>query len=53
MQCFAREYAKKFNKYRPPKPVDFVGAWILELVQRPGAPMYAHIPPPPSSPFAE
>eukprot|EP00455_Lapot_gusevi_P006767 TRINITY_DN1289_c0_g4_i2.p1 TRINITY_DN1289_c0_g4~~TRINITY_DN1289_c0_g4_i2.p1 ORF type:complete len:364 (+),score=69.66 TRINITY_DN1289_c0_g4_i2:172-1263(+) len=39
MQCYAREYAKKFNKYNPPKKVDFVAAWILELVQRPSKPI--------------
>jgi elongation factor 2 kinase len=39
MQCYAREYAKKFNEYNPPKAVDFVAAWNLELIQRPGRPI--------------
>eukprot|EP00160_Parvularia_atlantis_P000788 Unigene10631_Nuclearia_a/m.32499 Unigene10631_Nuclearia_a/g.32499 ORF Unigene10631_Nuclearia_a/g.32499 Unigene10631_Nuclearia_a/m.32499 type:complete len:395 (+) Unigene10631_Nuclearia_a:209-1393(+) len=34
MQCFAAEWAKKFNQSNPPKKIDFVQAWILELVDR-------------------
>lgn len=39
MQSYAKEYAAKFNNYNPPKQVDFVAAFILELVERPGKPL--------------
>ena len=40
MQSVARLFAQKFNTYDVPKRVDFVDAWLIELVQRPGNPMY-------------
>jgi elongation factor 2 kinase len=39
MQTFAKEYAMKFNTYNPPKKVDFVNAFLLELIDRPGSPL--------------
>jgi hypothetical protein len=39
IQEYAKVYAKKFNSYEPPKNVDFVKAFILELVDRKGKPM--------------
>lgn len=35
MQMYAKEFAKKYNSYRPPKKVDFIKAWLLELTSRP------------------
>lgn len=40
-QNCAREYAKMYNKYNPPKPVQFVEAFVLALVDRPGSPLCA------------
>jgi elongation factor 2 kinase len=40
MQMYAREWAEKFNSYNPPKRVDFIQAWLIELIDRPGRPMY-------------
>lgn len=39
MQAYARSYARLFNKYNPPKKVDFVFAFILELVDRENNPI--------------
>ena len=39
MQIYAKEYAKRYNSYGPPKKVDFVAAYVLELVERPGNPL--------------
>lgn len=41
MQMYTREYARKYNSYKVPKKVDFVKAWILELVERPHRPLCA------------
>ena len=35
MQMFTKKYADMYNQYQPPKLVDFVKAWIIELVDRP------------------
>jgi hypothetical protein len=40
MQMYAKEWAKKFNKFNPPKAVDFVKAGVLELIQRESSPLY-------------
>jgi elongation factor 2 kinase len=39
MQMYAREWADKFNSYNPPKRVEFIQAWLIELVDRPGNPI--------------
>lgn len=39
MQTLAKHYAKLFNEYRPPKRVNFVKAWILQLDEREGKPL--------------
>lgn len=39
MQSVAKYYAKLFNEYNPPKNVDFVKAWILQLDDREGSPI--------------
>ncbi len=36
----SKEFARKFNEYNPPKKVDFVMAWLLELIEREGRPLY-------------
>lgn len=38
-QMIAKHYATLFNKYKPPKTVDFLEAFIVELVDRPAYPM--------------
>lgn len=40
MQMHSKEFARKFNQYNPPKNVDFVMAWLLELIEREGRPLY-------------
>lgn len=39
MQAIAAFYANQFNEYNPPKKVDFVKAWLLQLDDREGAPI--------------
>mmetsp|Transcript_13753 Transcript_13753/g.33614 ORF Transcript_13753/g.33614 Transcript_13753/m.33614 type:complete len:417 (+) Transcript_13753:66-1316(+) len=39
-QC-AREYAKMYNRYNPPKRVKFVEAFVLSLIDRPHSPLCA------------
>mmetsp|Transcript_9902 Transcript_9902/g.13784 ORF Transcript_9902/g.13784 Transcript_9902/m.13784 type:complete len:415 (+) Transcript_9902:103-1347(+) len=39
-QC-AREYAKMYNRYNPPKTVKFVEAFVISLIDRPRAPLCA------------
>jgi elongation factor 2 kinase len=39
MQSVAKYYAKLFNEYNPPKKVDFVKAWLLQLDDREGSPI--------------
>ena len=41
MQEFARRYAEEFNTCDPPKRVSFVRAFVLQLVDRKGAPVCA------------
>lgn len=41
MQHYARAYARKYNSYGPPKPIEFLQAWLVELVDRPGQPLCA------------
>lgn len=40
MQMYSKKWAEKFNSYNPPKKVDFVMAALIELVNRPGKPLY-------------
>jgi elongation factor 2 kinase len=40
MQACARYYATLFNKYNPPKKVDYVMAFILQLCDRDEKPMF-------------
>ena len=40
IQMQSKEFARKFNLYNPPKNVDFVMAWLLELIEREGRPLY-------------
>jgi len=39
MQAVAAHFAMKFNKYDPPKKIEFLPAFIMELVQREGSPV--------------
>lgn len=39
MQAVAAHFANKFNSYNPPKRIEFLTAFILELVQREGSPL--------------
>jgi len=41
MQMVAKFWAAEFNKRKPPKMVDFLTAWVLEFVDRPGRPLAA------------
>lgn len=43
MQCEAKAWSNRYNAQspRPPKPVDFLTAFLLELVDRPGRPVFA------------
>jgi hypothetical protein len=40
IQMYSKEWAKKFNSYNPPKKVEFLKAYVLELVDRQAKPMY-------------
>eukprot|EP01083_Nonionella_stella_P066821 176295_1 len=39
MQSYSKQYAAMFNKYKPPKKVDFVLAFNLELIDRENNPI--------------
>jgi len=39
MQMYAREWAEKFNSHQPPKRIEFIQAWLIELIDRPGKPI--------------
>eukprot|EP01089_Gocevia_fonbrunei_P007153 TRINITY_DN18206_c0_g1_i1.p1 TRINITY_DN18206_c0_g1~~TRINITY_DN18206_c0_g1_i1.p1 ORF type:complete len:508 (+),score=55.93 TRINITY_DN18206_c0_g1_i1:150-1526(+) len=39
MQMLSREYADSFNSYGPPKQVNFIKAWLIELLDRAGEPI--------------
>jgi len=39
MQGVAAHFAKKFNSYDPPKKIEFLPAYIMELKQREGSPV--------------
>jgi elongation factor 2 kinase len=39
LQIIARECAKNYNSHFPPKRINFVGAYLLELVDRPQRPL--------------
>jgi len=39
MQILCKHYAAKYNTYNPPKHIDFIKAWLLELLDRPGRPL--------------
>mmetsp|Transcript_10189 Transcript_10189/g.13981 ORF Transcript_10189/g.13981 Transcript_10189/m.13981 type:complete len:456 (-) Transcript_10189:41-1408(-) len=41
MQMYAKEWADKFNKMRPPKKISFVKAAVLELIERENSPLCA------------
>jgi len=41
MQMYAIEWAKRFNQAHPPKPIEFVKVWILELTDQPNRPLCA------------
>mmetsp|Transcript_29919 Transcript_29919/g.62954 ORF Transcript_29919/g.62954 Transcript_29919/m.62954 type:complete len:711 (+) Transcript_29919:444-2576(+) len=41
LQYEAAHWAEEFNKSDPPKKVDFIRAYALEFVDRPGKPMFA------------
>ncbi len=41
LQYEAMHWAKKFNKTNPPKKIDFIRAYAVEFVDRPGKPMFA------------
>jgi len=34
LQAHCANYAKMYNEYKPPKRVEFIQAWVLELKQR-------------------
>ena len=39
MQMYAREWAAKYNKFNPPKRVQFIKASVLELIERQSTPL--------------
>ena len=39
MQHYARAYAIRYNSYAPPKRIEILQAWLLELSERPGRPL--------------
>ncbi|KAH3766122.1 eukaryotic elongation factor-2 kinase [Pelomyxa schiedti] len=39
IQMYSKQFAELFNKYNPPKKVDFVQAYLLELVERKHSPL--------------
>lgn len=41
MQEEAKLYSQAWNALHPPKPVDFLQSFLLELIDRPGSPHYA------------
>lgn len=41
LQYEAMNWAEKFNKTNPPKKIDFIRAYAVEFVDRPGKPMFA------------
>lgn len=41
LQYEAMHWAEKFNKTQAPKKIDFIRAYALEFVDRPGKPMFA------------
>jgi len=38
-QAIASQLAEKFNGHNPPKPCEFISAWVLMLLERDGAPL--------------
>lgn len=40
-QIYARQYAEKYNSYNPPKKVDFVKAFVVQLLDHPKRPVCA------------
>jgi len=38
-QWFAQKFAEQYNIYNPPKPVQFIQAWVLRLIDRPSKPL--------------
>lgn len=40
MQNYSMEWAKKFNESKPPKLIEFVRTWVVELVDRPDRNLY-------------
>eukprot|EP01098_Paradermamoeba_levis_P008406 TRINITY_DN3487_c0_g1_i1.p1 TRINITY_DN3487_c0_g1~~TRINITY_DN3487_c0_g1_i1.p1 ORF type:complete len:489 (+),score=129.55 TRINITY_DN3487_c0_g1_i1:115-1581(+) len=41
LQLYAEQWAEKFNACDPPKKVQFIKAWILELIERDESPLCA------------
>lgn len=41
LQYEAMHWAEKFNKTDAPKKIDFIRAYAMEFVDRPGKPMFA------------
>jgi elongation factor 2 kinase len=41
LQYEAMHWAEKFNKSNPPKKIDFIRAYAIEFVDRPGKPVFA------------
>ncbi len=41
MQQDAKLWGARWNALHPPKPVDFLQCFLLELVERPGSPIFA------------
>ena len=41
MQQDAKLWGARYDALRPPKPVDFLQCFLLEMVERPGSPFFA------------
>mmetsp|Transcript_51192 Transcript_51192/g.128439 ORF Transcript_51192/g.128439 Transcript_51192/m.128439 type:complete len:730 (+) Transcript_51192:80-2269(+) len=40
LQMYAKQWAKLFNSYDPPKKVDFIKAFVIEMIDRPNRPLF-------------
>eukprot|EP01052_Picozoa_sp_SAG31_P025218 SAG31_NODE_2198_length_6212_cov_3.843096_7_plen_91_part_00 len=40
LQMTAKYYAEEFNRWLPPKPIDFLSAFVIKLNEREGEPIF-------------
>jgi hypothetical protein len=39
IQNYAKKFGEKYNLFNPPKKVEFLSAWVLQLIERQGSPL--------------